>query len=563
MSRHSRPWLPLLSFTALLACGLPPTPEELEGSAPVPDDALAMSHASLIGLDGTGTKVVITGTASADTAAVSYYPNDPTSIIVTLNGTSSVYWLNPLFGSAITSISFSGGDGNDTFTNNTALPCTANGGNGDDVLNGGSGDDFLTGDLGVDTLNGNAGADVLWGSGGSDILYGGTGRDTLYGHGGNDEMHGGDDADLLNGGSGNDLLYGDNGQDTLITVGLGADIITGGNQWDSYWGDATDSFLDLSALELSLGYVHVVSAFHHVSYNGGGTSTPVGLDPLGEELLDPTSFSGDSGFTLVKQDYSGSPLFGPSGPGKNDIFQGTVGDCYFVAALSAIANSDPEFIRNMVVALGDGSYAVRFYRDGDPVYVRVDGDLWVNSATNGLQYAKLGSTGALWVPIVEKAYAIMRSDSADYSAIDTGDGTLEINKPGGGHINLTITHWSYADGVTKEDVLGWLANGSPSGPIMTARNLGVDAFLAWVQQQRAQGAALVTGSVPNVSDTATLDANSWRRGAHILMIDRVVTDRTGKPVGIVLRNPYGFEVELRDYTQIYFLLGGAGRWDLP
>lgn len=96
-----------------------------------------------------------------------------------------------------------------------------------------------------------------------------------------------------------------------------------------------------------------------------------------------------------------------------------------------------------------------------------------------------------------------------------------------------------------------------------ARNSSVNAYLAWVQQQRAAGAALVAGSVSNASDSLTLTDDRFRRGAHIFMIDRVTLDARGVPNGIVLRNPYGGEQTLRDYTHIWFLLGGGGRWNLP
>jgi hypothetical protein len=156
-----------------------------------------------------------------------------------------------------------------------------------------------------------------------------------------------------------------------MAVGLGADTISGGNQWDYYWTYDSDIITDLSALELTRGYVHIISEFHHVSYDGGVTSTPVGLDPLGEDLADPLPVVTDTG--LVMWNFNDRALFPSRSPTKNDLFQGkTLGDCYFLSALAAIADSDPEFIRNMVVALGDGTYAVRFYLDESPVYVRAE-----------------------------------------------------------------------------------------------------------------------------------------------------------------------------------------------
>jgi len=75
--------------------------------------------------------------------------------------------------SVVTHIAFIGGDGNDVFRNLTAVPCRADGGNGDDVLIGGSGNDTLVGGAGNDDLQGNAGKDYLVGGDGNDLLNGG------------------------------------------------------------------------------------------------------------------------------------------------------------------------------------------------------------------------------------------------------------------------------------------------------------------------------------------------------------------------------------------------------
>ena len=61
-----------------------------------------------------------------------------------------------------TSVAATLGDGNDRFDASTlAVPVTADGGAGADVLTGGSGADALTGGPGVDVLAGVSGADSL------------------------------------------------------------------------------------------------------------------------------------------------------------------------------------------------------------------------------------------------------------------------------------------------------------------------------------------------------------------------------------------------------------------
>jgi Ca2+-binding RTX toxin-like protein len=94
-------------------------------------------------------------------------------------------------------IVFHGGNGNDTFVNNTALASAAFGEAGNDCLFGGSGHDYLYG---------GDGGDYLFGGAGNDYLYGDAGTDFLFGQDGDDTLDGGDDlcADYLNGGAGRD-----------------------------------------------------------------------------------------------------------------------------------------------------------------------------------------------------------------------------------------------------------------------------------------------------------------------------------------------------------------------
>src|SRR5262249_36649563 len=67
--------------------------------------------------------------------------------------------------SQVKSIAFYGLDGNDSFTNDTAIKSTASGYAGDDVLIGGFAADLLVGGDGNDTLEGRGGNDDLRGGG--------------------------------------------------------------------------------------------------------------------------------------------------------------------------------------------------------------------------------------------------------------------------------------------------------------------------------------------------------------------------------------------------------------
>jgi hypothetical protein len=124
-------------------------------------------------------------------------------------------------------------------------------------------------------------------------------------------------------------------------------------------------------------------------------------------------------------------LFGSSGtPLYTDMHQGYLGDCYYIAALGAIAKTSPAAISNMIVDNGDSTWTVRFYVGGTADYVTVDNML--PTSGNSLIYAGMGSyyassSSVLWMPLVEKAYAQWnetgkegRDGSNTYAAIEGG-----------------------------------------------------------------------------------------------------------------------------------------------
>jgi hypothetical protein len=103
----------------------------------------------------------------------------------------------------------------------------------------------------------------------------------------------------------------------------------------------------------------------------------------------------------------------------NDVRQGALADCYFVAILGAIARQRPGVIHDMIRDNGDGTYTVTFHRRGPGgVFgvrrdhaVTVNNQFWTRSDGTQL-YAKAGDAGPsgpeLWVMLIEKAWAQLR-----------------------------------------------------------------------------------------------------------------------------------------------------------
>jgi hypothetical protein len=109
--------------------------------------------------------------------------------------------------------------------------------------------------------------------------------------------------------------------------------------------------------------------------------------------------------------YAQGQLF-QNGIQYTDVRQGALGDCYYLAALAGIALKDANKIKDMFIDNGDGTYTVRFFKNGKADYVTVNRQLPTNS--NGtFSFAKAGAannsynntSNELWVALAEKAYA--------------------------------------------------------------------------------------------------------------------------------------------------------------
>jgi Ca2+-binding RTX toxin-like protein len=280
-----------------------------------------------------------------------------------------------------------GGDGSDIVYSFGSGTTWAYGGFGNDDVRGGNGTNVLHGEAGDDLVRG-------WGTA-NNWVYGQDGNDRLYGNqlgdfGGASYVHGGNGNDRLYGGRGIDWLQGEAGDDTIVSIGGGSDSLWGGDGFDSFWADAdpTDSILDINLFEGLTGTVHRVAWFRN------GASREL----LGQNLADPT----DAGATTNLAD---RPLFSTAGPARDDIDQGGVGNCGTMAVLSALAWRNPHRIRQSIVELGDGTYAVQFVNaSGVARFIRVDADLPGWTAGDGAQ-------GSIWVRLMEKAFAADRSNT--------------------------------------------------------------------------------------------------------------------------------------------------------
>ena len=326
-------------------------------------------------------------------------------------------------------------------------------------------------------------------------LHGGAGDDVLGGGSGNDRLYGGDGADALAGGAGDDVI--------VALAGGAADVSTGGPGRDSFWLDAArgaDPVADASDEEWLAGSIHRVGSFftsQAIPKAARAAARAISLG--GSDLPDPVVH--DPAF--VYRRFADYPLFSDAGPRGGDVVQGAVGNCYAMAVFMSAAELDPARVRESVVDLGDGTYAVQFGVGRAKKYVRVDADLplWYDGETPA--YAQLGAGGSMWVAVMEKAHAMYRRGGLrGYAGLDGG--------------------W-------MRETYGLI--GSPS---RTARTNSGDLLVRYVQAELAAGRSVTYGTTRPAAGAPLVEF-------HAYAVVGVNVDAAGNPVSLRLRNPWGID----------------------
>lgn len=101
-------------------------------------------------------------------------------------------------------------------------------------------------------------------------------------------------------------------------------------------------------------------------------------------------------------------LYPPDHPfGLDDMRQGAIGDCYFLAGMIALADQDPGALSNLISPNPNGSFTVTF-ADGSQQVVTPDFPVDPDRTDGRPAFANPGpgaQGGELWFMILEKAYA--------------------------------------------------------------------------------------------------------------------------------------------------------------
>ncbi len=159
----------------------------------------------------------------------------------------------------------------------------------------------------------------------------------------------------------------------------------------------------------------------------GGSSATL-LNNLVDKWFMGTDLPTLDSSSLQYQTVAGSLFNGA--PSTANMKQGALGDCYFIAALGALADRNPTAVQNMFIDNGDGTFTVRFFfgtysmvyntdgsinsgfRSGTTAtadYVTVNRSLatysWGGLAYSGNGWSSTNANNSLWIALAEKAYA--------------------------------------------------------------------------------------------------------------------------------------------------------------
>ena len=108
---------------------------------------------------------------------------------------------------------------------------------------------------------------------------------------------------------------------------------------------------------------------------------------------------------------------GPIRP--EDVSQGRIGDCWWIASMMAVAHADPQVIRDAITTNANGTYTVHLYEDGERVDVTVTPDmvLMPDGTPAFVDNDGRSQPYELWPMVLEKALAVQ---FGDYGAIEGG-----------------------------------------------------------------------------------------------------------------------------------------------
>ncbi len=225
-------------------------------------------------------------------------------------------------------------------------------------------------------------------------------------------------------------------------------------------------------------------------------------------------------------------LYKSSGPSSDDINQGLIGDCYFLASMGAIADARPDFIEDAIqFNERTGNFTVTLHGKDGPVDVTVTQDELADNIDNrggGGVADENGDDQAVWSSLMETAYAKL-NDSDHSNGLDEGYDFLN----GGGKARNAMevltgdrgTDITFSRGFkeSKDDAMADLYNG-----VNTALENGRPVTLSTDPENRSLWQRI----------TGNDGAQDGLVDNHVYVVESITENADGS-YSVTLKNPWG------------------------
>ncbi|MBM9518911.1 Ig-like domain-containing protein, partial [Desulforhopalus vacuolatus] len=178
------------------------------------------------------------------------------------------------------------------------------------------------------------------------------------------------------------------------------------------------------------------------------------------------------------------------GVAASDVNQGYLGDCYFVASMGAIAESQPQYIDQAFTENYNGTYGVRFFYEGEPIYTTVNASIPIyDSAYNySSDFVFCGNnsgelSGESWASLMEKAYVQANAQYNLHLPSDDMSNDYSVISSGSAYVISQITNLEYQDYVSGPGHYSNVFTGSDydtstfKGVLIDALDAGAIVFL--------------------------------------------------------------------------------------
>ncbi|MEO6997198.1 MAG: C2 family cysteine protease [Terracoccus sp.] len=123
-----------------------------------------------------------------------------------------------------------------------------------------------------------------------------------------------------------------------------------------------------------------------------------------------------------------------------DMNQGSFGDCWAIASMTATAQADPDFVENNISVNPNGTVNVRLFdHDGNPRIVTVTPDVPLNA--DGNVVGAHGTDGQTWPAYYEKAFAVVYGEDQGGAPDGKSGPPYDVTEQG----SYGAIEWDYND----------------------------------------------------------------------------------------------------------------------